>query len=29
MIHGWEETFWNRDGGARAIEDDSPPTTSD
>jgi hypothetical protein len=28
LIHGWEDTFWNRQGGARACSSDTPPTTS-
>ena len=27
LIHGWEDTLWNRHGGARASSTDTPPTT--
>ena len=26
LIHGWEDTMWNRHGGARAVPSDTPPT---
>jgi hypothetical protein len=28
LIHGWEDTFWNRQGGARACSNDTPPAMS-
>ena len=28
LIHGWEETLWNRQGGARAASSDTPLPTS-
>jgi hypothetical protein len=28
LIHGWEDTLWNRQGGARAASSETPPTTS-
>jgi hypothetical protein len=27
LIHGWEDTLWNRRGGARAALSDTSPTT--
>jgi hypothetical protein len=27
LIHGWEATFWNRQGGARAEPSERPPLT--
>ena len=28
LIHGWEETLWNRGGGARATSSGSPATST-
>ena len=28
LIHGWEDTLWNRRGGAGATPGDTPPQTS-
>jgi hypothetical protein len=28
LIHGWEDTLWNRQGGARAASSETPPATS-
>jgi hypothetical protein len=28
LIHGWEHTLWNRQGGARAVSSEPPPATS-